>query len=251
MPVQDPNTAAERVALLERLHDNEGRTEEEIYLQRHATTNAIRRHVDVFERYREHVPSSGRVLDWGCFHAPDSCLLRSVFGDAVELHGCDFRPAGTFPTFHGHAGLEYRPLQDPFALPYDDGMFAAVIGSGVIEHTANDSVSLRELYRVLADDGVLILTFIPNRYSYTEFLGRRMHNGRTHSRLYGMTEIRRMLLHHGFLPIEHGYHQMVPRTGGGELASYVWRFNAALERAWPLNRLASNLMVVARRRQSM
>jgi len=29
------------------------------------------------------------ILDWGCHHAPDACLIRARFGQAVALHGCD------------------------------------------------------------------------------------------------------------------------------------------------------------------
>ena len=61
------------------------------YLDIHAIPEFIRDQVRTFEWYRPHLPRSGRVLDWGCRHAPDSCLLRTAFGERLLLFGCDFQ----------------------------------------------------------------------------------------------------------------------------------------------------------------
>jgi len=91
-------------------------------------------------------------------------------------------------------------LTDPDRLPCASQFFGAVIGSGILEHSARDGESLRELYRVLKPRGVLVITYLPNRLSIHEWLRRVVWRRDFHRRLYGLREIRRMLLHHGFYP---------------------------------------------------
>lgn len=237
--------------LLSSLYEEELRNKPDWYLEAHAAPNAIRRVTDAADRYLPHIPSEGVILDWGCHHAPDACLVRNAVGHKAVLHGCDFAAEGQFPAFHDFAGLEYKHLSSPFELPYGDGTFDVVIGGGVLEHTANDSISLTELHRVLKEQGLLILAFLPNRFSYTEFLGRRMGSGTTHLRRYSRSAARRLLLHHGFLPIDSGYHQMIPAQSMPGFFTRFWGLNTFLERAWPLNRMATNLIFVSHRRSTM
>jgi ubiquinone/menaquinone biosynthesis C-methylase UbiE len=54
-------------------------------------------------------------------------------------------------------------------LPFDDESFDVVVDSGVLEHVANPAASLTELHRVLAVGGIIVITFLPNRWSWTEW----------------------------------------------------------------------------------
>lgn len=218
------------------------------YLEAHAQPNSVLRTAQAFERYLPHVPRKGRMLDWGCFHAPDACLVRNALGDAVELHGCDYPPPGTFAAFHEFAGLNYAQLEGPGALPWPDDHFDVVIASGVLEHVPNDSEALKELHRILREGGLLVVTFLPNRLSYTELAHRRL-NWAPHARRYGLSEARKLGLHHGFEPIAASYHQMIPAQQGSKVFERLWRFNSLLERAAPLNRLSTNIMLICRRRK--
>jgi SAM-dependent methyltransferase len=240
----------DHLALLAKLYRDELRERPDEYLQLHAGYNSMLRQISVFRRYLPFLPAKGVLLDWGCRHAPDACLIRQTQGDSVELHGCDFYPEDMFPNFHHFADLKYRQLTNPFILPYDDASFDAVIGTGVLEHTANDSESLKELHRILKEEGILVLTFLPNRLSYTEFLSRRL-QWPHHRRLYGLRAARALMLHHGFEPLVLDYHQMVPGQQLQRLFGRFWFINSFLERAWPLNRLSSNLMMVCRRLSQM
>jgi SAM-dependent methyltransferase len=168
----------------------------------------------------------------------------------VDLHGCDFPPAGHFPAFHRYARLQYRKLATAHEIPYENEMFDTVVGNGVLEHTANDLVALRELHRVLRDGGTLVLTFLPNRFSWTEFLSR-LRGVPAHERLYGLGEARRLLLHHGFLPVAWGYHQLLPSHAAQALMRRLWFLNKPLERLWPIRLFASNLLLICRRRAIM
>jgi SAM-dependent methyltransferase len=184
-------------------------------------------------------------------HAPDACLLRLAGYHELDIAGCDAFPEAHFRVFHDFARLRYTQLEHPWLLPYKDESFDTIIGDGVLEHVPNDHESLTELYRVLRPGGCLILCCLPNRWSYTEALARIL--GRPHHlRTYGLASMRRTLLHHGFRPLKANCYQMAPAltsTGTGPLlnglARGFWGINGLLEHLWPLNRLGSNLILVA------
>src|SRR4029434_2720414 len=87
----------------------------------------------------------------------------------------------------------------PLTLPYADESFDAVVGSGALEHTAMDGESLKELYRVLKPNGLLVVTFLPHAYSWDEWR-RRSRSGDLHRRLYTRRGFARLLLEHGLVP---------------------------------------------------
>ena len=100
----------------------------------------------------------------------------------------------------------------------------------------------------------LIVTFLPNRLSYTECLARLV--GRDHhDRLYARAGIIGAFRRHGFEPVHAGYHQVTPSLSGsfarapGPLArglvNALYRANGVLERTWGVRRLAANIMIVA------
>lgn len=104
----------------------------------------------------------------GCLHGP------SDFRSKAFAVGCDFStglPANYYPPFWDYCGLEFVPLSDNLALPFDDNSFDCVIGAGVLEHVAMDYESLKELYRVLKPDGRLIITNLPNKFSLRRIYG--------------------------------------------------------------------------------
>jgi SAM-dependent methyltransferase len=227
------------------------------YLHAHSRNLAvIKRQTSIFARCQDYFRDAGKVLDWGCRHAADACLIRMMRGPEVELHGCDV-DRGDYNVFYDFARLKYSQLSHPYLLPYEDGSFDAVIGSGVLEHVPNDSESLKELYRIIRPGGFFVMTMLPNRYSYTEWLNRRLNNPH-HLRLYSLSEARRMFMHHGFLPVTCGYHQIIPTLSspkGGifdfrmanALVETIFPLNSFLERLWPVNRLSTNIFVVGKK----
>jgi hypothetical protein len=78
------------------------------YVERHGRENSLRRQVDAFLRYREYVACDATVLEWGCKHAPDACLLRAELGDDVRIIGYDFDRGDAYAPFYDSARLEFR-----------------------------------------------------------------------------------------------------------------------------------------------
>src|SRR5262245_38223100 len=81
------------------------------YLRVHSGVSVVHTQAAVFDFYTRYLPTRGKVLDWGCRHAPDSCLMRARLGDDIQLEGCDFVEQGTYGIFHDYAKLEYRQLE--------------------------------------------------------------------------------------------------------------------------------------------
>ena len=64
--------------------------------------------------------------------------------------------------------------EDQVALPFDTAAFDAVISFGVLEHVPDPSGSLRELHRVLEENGKLFVFHFPNRHGYIETAAKRL-----------------------------------------------------------------------------
>jgi SAM-dependent methyltransferase len=242
---------------LVKLYSAQAQTKGDSYLHAHSRNLAvIRRQTSIFERCQDFLKDARSVLDWGCRHAADACLVRMLRGPEVDLHGCDV-DQGEYSTFFDYAGLKYTQLTHPYSLPYESNSFDAVIGSGVLEHVPNDDESLKELYRIIKPGGFFIMTMLPNRYSYTEWLNRRLGNPH-HLRLYSLAQAKDMFMHHGFLPARFGYHQIMPTLSspkGGifdlqfanQIVERAFALNPFFERLWPVNKLSTNLFVVGKK----
>jgi SAM-dependent methyltransferase len=248
------------VALLPMMHElfvRQLAMREDEYLRCHCNNlGVIRAHLRTVLRYLPFVQGP-KVLDWGCYHAFDSCVIRHALGPDVEMQGCDIFDAPA-PVFHEFAGLRYRKLEHLYHLPYANGEFDTVIGSGVLEHVVNPSESLKELHRVLKDGGQLIITFAPNQWSLTELVLALM-GGAGHPRRYTRTGLRRLLIDHGFLVEALNYHEVAPTLTSPSVAwlrelpgmrramDWLERLNPVLDRLWPVNVFGQNLFVIGRR----
>jgi len=213
------------------------------YLQAHAETKVAETQAAVFDSYAPYLPAhGGSVLDWGCRHAPDACLIRARFGTEMRIDGCDVVEPGAYSVFHAYAGLRYRVLADAVRLPYDDASFDAVVASGTLEHVPMDYESLKEIYRVVRTDGSLIITYLPNRLSVEEWYKRKVRGEGFHRRLYRLGEIVRLLKHSGFYPRLAGY-----QTHLDLLPPRSFKHRALRRFRWllPLHWMTSTISVIA------
>jgi SAM-dependent methyltransferase len=206
------------------------------YLTEHARPKSVATQVRVFNWYARYIVPDGMVLDWGCNHAPDCCLLRARFGNRLKLHACDFVEPDRYPVLFDYARPAYTKLTDNTLLPYPEHTFDVVIGSGVLEHAVMDYESLKQLHRVLKPEGILVLTYLPNWLSLGEWCMRVIRGHNFHYRLYGLGETRQLLKRAGFYPLE-----------GGQ-QSFFWErsLEALGVRRWqrPLTRLLSSLVPI-------
>lgn len=130
-----------------------------------------------FARYRwaMTVASGKRVLDAGCGTAYGSAMLAG--GDAMEVVGVDLATnvlESVRPEMPERVRLDVGDLRD---LPYDDSSFNLVVCFEVIEHIDDFTSVLDQLTRVLAPDGMLLISS-PNRGIYPSGNPHHLHEFR-------------------------------------------------------------------------
>jgi SAM-dependent methyltransferase len=120
------------------------------------------------------LPNVDRVIDvgcaWGYLSAHLSQKARDVFGidfnrDAISRAKIIY-PNGNF---------QVASVED---LPFMQNTFDAVVMLDVLEHVQNDTRAIDEVYRILKDDGTLILS-VPND-SPVKFLDPKLFWGHRH-----------------------------------------------------------------------
>jgi SAM-dependent methyltransferase len=92
------------------------------------------------------VHAHGRLLDVGCGNKPFEEMFK---GRISEYVGCDVVQSG-----ESRADFICPATQ----LPFEDASYGTVLSTQVIEHVADHQAMLREAFRVLQSDGVLILS---------------------------------------------------------------------------------------------
>lgn len=204
-----------------------------------------------------------KVLDWGCGHGQNAAGL---IARGLDVSAFDYRPRDREPGMlkddaGGLRRLELFPeveayieRHDPVAMPYDDDTFDAVLSMGVLEHVGDPDGSLEEIKRVLQPGGTVYVYKLPNKFSYTERLGKRAgyywHGQLPDDRLYTMGTALDLLGRHGFEVLDARMANMLPlnRTGAKLpwLTGPLWTANRALEKVPGLNLVSTNVELVAR-----
>jgi 2-polyprenyl-3-methyl-5-hydroxy-6-metoxy-1,4-benzoquinol methylase len=194
----------------------------------------------------------GRALDWGAGWGQTSLLLRA---HGVRVVAYDVEDKGAAAGLLQDAEVPYVVTPGP-GLPFAAGAFDAVLNCGVLEHVDDAATALAELHRVLRPGGRLFTYHLPNRYAYTEWLGRRL--GRFHhERTYTRREAVRLFEGGGFRVQACRAFHMFPRNVWGRLATRVpvapWaaaaydRFDAAVASVPGIRRFATAWALVAER----
>jgi ubiquinone/menaquinone biosynthesis C-methylase UbiE len=194
----------------------------------------------------------GRILDWGAGWGQTSLLLRAHGARVVAY---DVEDKGAASGLLRETGVRYVVTPGP-QLPFADGEFDAVLNCGVLEHVDDEGAALAELRRVLRPGGRLFTYHLPNRYAYTEWLGRQL--GRFHhERTYTRREAAALFERAGFRVEGCRAFHVLPRNVWGRLPERLalapWtgvaydRLDALLERLPGIRGLATAWAVVADR----
>ena len=110
-------------------------------------------------------------------------MVRMLCGPALELHGCDVDDLA-YPVFFDFAGLKSQNYPPLFV-----ALRRRLFRPGNWKwrprtRSRNDSESLKELYRIIRPGGHFVMTFLPNKYSYVEWLNRHLKESRTFETLF-------------------------------------------------------------------
>jgi SAM-dependent methyltransferase len=211
----------------------------------------VREYAEIADRVARDRPE--RVLDWGCGFGQMTALMSErglrvdAFNYVPDLNEDGPRPLERYPEHQAYLS------SDPVRLPWDDDTFDAVLSCGVLEHVGRPERSLDELRRVLRPEGTLYVYKLPNRASYLEWIARKAglyyHGAYPDDRLYDLRDAQALIKRHGFDVVEARRANMLPLTLPGRLAAAltgpIWVANRLLARIPLLNRLATNVEVVA------
>ena len=113
-----------------------------------------------------------RVLDAACGEGYGTAMLAGVAAHAFGVDIDATSVAHAQARYAGRANLEYRQA-DVTQLPFADRSFDVVVSFETLEHLAAQEQLLREFSRVLADDGVLVLSS-PDKRTYSDLAGFRI-----------------------------------------------------------------------------
>lgn len=102
---------------------------------------------DGIEQFADQI--HGRVLDFGCGSKPYETLFRR----ASQYIGVDIISSG-----HDHTDSKIDVFWDGKYLPFKDSSFDSCVSTEVLEHVADTDGALRELNRVLAPGGILLIS---------------------------------------------------------------------------------------------
>jgi 2-polyprenyl-3-methyl-5-hydroxy-6-metoxy-1,4-benzoquinol methylase len=105
------------------------------------------------------LPSSGSVLDIGCFNGYFLDILKEK---GFETYGIDASTeAVKICNSKGHKTVELN-LEEH--IPFEENFFDAITGLEIIEHLADTDTLLKEIKRTLKPNGILIFS-TPNFFS--------------------------------------------------------------------------------------
>lgn len=94
-----------------------------------------------------------RILDYGCANGSVISKLSNIF-DNSECHGADIIDPQNFPE---NCTFTKVPEDPDNLLKFSDNYFDLISVLMVMHHIENQINTLRELYRILNDDGVIII----------------------------------------------------------------------------------------------
>jgi len=121
------------------------------------------------------LPPQPRILDAGC--GTGGNLQR--FADLGDAVGVD--PSADAVRFCKERGLGSVQQAGLESLPFDDGEFDLVAATDVIEHIAAEQQALRELWRVTAAGGAMLLTVPAYAWLWSEE-DENLHHQRRYTR---------------------------------------------------------------------
>lgn len=177
-----------------------------------------------FDKTLAHLRAGGTVLDWGCGNGHFSFFLTQ---QGFRTVGLSF---GKKPVvLDGQPLFSHVRHDDPVVLPFTDATFDAAVSVGVLEHVhetdGDQRASLRELSRVLAPGGMLLVFHLPNRHSWIEGLVRCLNPWLRrpvfqHTRLFTHEEVEE-LLPPDLSIVECGRYNIIPRNPANALPFWL------------------------------
>lgn len=188
------------------------------------------RDVDRFIRQYTHSRKNGIFFEAGCGLAKNALLLARDGFTVVGLDICIGALKKAKKIFQGEGRKGFFICGDMNCMPFRGNIFNIIYAGGSIEHFSDTLSSVRELYRVLAKDSILVATVplvslstltygqlsgnipdVPLLRQFAEFIQIRLFKKRLmiygYEKSFPISKIYSIFLRAGFLKIKYGpYH---------------------------------------------
>jgi SAM-dependent methyltransferase len=156
----------------------------------------------------------GEALDWGCGNGHFAYFLLN---HGIQVTGFSFDRGPDFLVSHPRYSHVLGAVEDPVRLPFPDESYQYVFSVGVLEHVrdtgGDECASMAEIRRVLKPGGYFLCFHFPNRFGWTERLGRALGaNTYFHQQKYTRRQIKDMVAGAGFDLLEWGRYNFLPRN---------------------------------------
>jgi len=112
------------------------------------------------------LPREGRVLEVGC---GDASFTRHLAEHSAEVTALDLSAGQIARNIHRFPDIRFIQHDAATRLPFEDGQFDVVWCSEVLEHLFAPDFALREMHRVLAPAGRLLVT-VPHHGTFKNVL---------------------------------------------------------------------------------
>ena len=158
------------------------------------------------------------LLDWGAGYGHFT-YVQAIMGKNVTAYSPVEDEYTIYPNvLNDLAKIEPFKVDfttEPIKLPYDINSFDIAVSCGVLEHVrefgGDDVASLKELYRVLKNNGHLVIAHLPNKSSWIETLNKRL--GRSHHAFtYRFDEVKEKVTSAGFEIVTHRRYGLIPKN---------------------------------------
>ena len=178
----------------------------------------------LYKKTIEYAPADLPCLDWGCGHGHFSLFLQE--NHFLDVYGCAFEDPFLLDVLK-EKKFSFLKLDTayPNSISFDDGMFASVFSVGVLEHVretnGNEIHCLREINRILKQDGLFICAHFPRKTSWIELLTKFIPGKEGHKYLYNKTDIVKFLSKSNFTLIELKSYGIIPRNSFSGKLSFI------------------------------
>ncbi len=146
-------------------------------IERSENPDYLKRKIELLMKEFGIVLSHKRMLDFGCGAGASTlnflrCGATDITGAEVDETLLDIAKSRINDFFSdGYRLVNIKYIDGQYSMPFSDGEFDIVWAQAIMEHVVPDQrrFVLRELWRVLRKDGILIIMGTPNRLWIKEF----------------------------------------------------------------------------------
>jgi|JI10StandDraft_1071094.scaffolds.fasta_scaffold155001_3 ubiquinone/menaquinone biosynthesis C-methylase UbiE len=188
-------------------------------------------------------PPEIKILDWGGGKGMATYFLEQL-GFNVTLYETDQFPHDDYWKTYS---MKVK-TSDGKKLPFKDNQFDIIVGFGVLEHVPYEDDALKEINRVLKNDGLFLCFNLPSKYGLLHYI-TAWRGVQYHDRLYSANEIRWLLKRAGFNIVGRSWRRQVfPKNAVHYHNPAFWeKIDLWLCRYTPVRYFATSLEFVARK----